>query len=327
MKLRLLLILTSLLGLAYLVPVLLGTNARGQASASKGEENLKPLPDGGPTPRLSNGRPDLSGIWYVGLLGRESANLVGSRGALSSAVLAFDPKVTPQEKPSFQPWAMEKIQHDYGFLLNIPAGGGQPIDLLGLSAFKKLPLATQLAMVDDALLHLSRNCTPEGIPAIGGGNHGMQLVQTPAELVELVETNHDYRVIPTDGRALPKDPDPKFNGNSVGHWDGDTLVIDTIGIDERVWNNELWRFHSDQEHIIERYTRPSRNFLLYQITIEDPKVLTKPWTSAPHRFSLSVTNEPLNEWYCGVSTSDEEVNALKDLKQQLTAEMSKQSGQ
>jgi hypothetical protein len=74
-------------------------------------------------------------------------------------------------------------------------------------------------------------------------------------------------------------------------------VIDTIGIDERTRNNNLGWFHSDQEHVIERITRPSLNYLVYQVTIEDPKVLMKPWTSATHRYSLS---EVLN-WTNGIA--------------------------
>jgi len=144
----------------------------------------------------------------------------------------------------------------------------------------------------------------------------MQLVQTPGVLVQLVEANHDSRAIPTDGRTHSKDPVPAFNGEEVGHWEGDTLVVDTLAIDERVRNSEQWTFHSEQEHVIERFTRPSRNYLIYQVTVEDPKVLTKPWTSAPHRWSLSVSPDPLDEWYCGVS-NDEEVTALKETKKRL----------
>ncbi len=88
-----------------------------------------------------------------------------------------------------------------------------------------------------------------------------QFVSAPGLFVQLDEHNHDYRVVTIDGRAHSEDPDPKFNGESVAHWEGDTLVIDTIAVDERVWNGEQWQFHSDQERVIERITRPSMNYL------------------------------------------------------------------
>ena len=308
----------ALLGMVSMPAAAQKTTAPSSAPVYGGKAPAKPLPDGGPAPRLADGHPDLAGIWFVGLLGREDATLLGTRGALDPAVMLFDPKVTPEEKPSFQPWAIEKIKEHNRNLPPRPAQG-RIIDALG-NKFEKLPKAERLAVIDDEMVHLSRICLPQGVPGIGAGSHGMQLVQTPGVLVQLVEQNHDYRVIPIDGRAHTKDPDPKFNGEEVGHWDGDTLVIDTIGIDERVWNNDDWTFHSDQEHVIERYTRTSRNFLIYQITVEDPKELTKPWTSAPHRFSLSVSAEPLGEWYCGTKGSDEELTALKQLREKTLAE-------
>ena len=144
---------------------------------------------------------------------------------------------------------------------------------------------------------------PYGVPAIGGGPwHAIGADTWTVGRTRGCKPR--FRVIPTDGRPHTEEPDPTFNGEERGHWEGDTLVIDTIAIDERVWNSANWRFHSEQEHVIERYSRPSMNYLVYQITIEDPKVLTKPWVSAPHRFSLSVTHEPLGEWYCGVEPNE-----------------------
>jgi hypothetical protein len=275
----------------------------------------KALPDGGPTPRLADGHPDLSGIWFVGALGKEDATLVPSAASEGDAALrAFDPKVTPEEKPSFQPWAAEKAKQ----LGRGPARG----------AMSKMTKEQQLAAVDTEITRLERNCMPHGTPGIilVGAMHGMQLASTPGLLVELTELNHDWRVIPTDGRAHKKDPDPLFNGDEVGRWEGDTLVIDTIGLDDRTWNDAAGWFHSDQQHVVERFTRPSKNYLIYQVTVEDPKVLTKPWVSAPHKFSLSVTGEPLNEWYCGINPDgDEEVRALKETRKRLAEEISKES--
>ena len=138
----------------------------------------------------------------------------------------------------------------------------------------------------------------------------MQLVQTRDELIELNELNTNFRVIHTDGRPHTKSPDPTFVGDATAHWEGETLVIDVIAIDERTWNNFVGWFHSDQEHVIERLTRTSQNYLTYQVTIEDPKVLTKPWTSAPHMWSLG--HEDLEEYYC---TNNHELEQYKSLIQ------------
>jgi hypothetical protein len=293
---------------------------KGQASepayAGNGKAASKPLPDGGPAPRLADGHPDFSGIWFVGSLGKEDALSVESAAQAGDPNLrAFDPKVTPEEKPSFQPWAAEKVKQ-FG---RGPAAG----------TLSKMTKEQQLAAIDAEIVRLGRNCMPHGVPGMGiyGGIHGMQLVSTPGQLVQLTETNHDWRVIPTDGRAHKKDPDPLFNGDEVGHWEGDTLVIDTIGLDDRTWNNPAGWFHSDQQHVVERYSRPSKNYLIYQVTVEDPKVLTKPWVSAPHKFSLSLSGAPLNEWYCGTNPDgDEEIRNLKETRKQLADEISKQSG-
>lgn len=293
--------------------------ARGQTSgpayAGAGKAPSKVLTDGGPAPRLADGHPDFSGIWFVGALGKEDALSVESAATQGDPALRpFDPKVTPEEQPSFQAWAAEKVKQ----LGRGPAAG----------RLAKMTKEQQLAAVDTEIMRLERNCMPHGVPAIVlvGAMHGMQLVSTPDTLVELTELNHDWRVIPTDERAHKKDPDPLFNGDEVGRWEGDTLVIDTIGLDDRTWNDAGAWIHSDQQHVVERFSRPSRNYLIYQVSVEDPKVLTKPWVSAPHKYSLSVSSDPLNEWYCGINPDgDEEVRALKETRKRLAEEISKES--
>jgi hypothetical protein len=287
----------------------------GPAYAGAGKAPSKALTDGGPAPRLADGHPDFSGIWFVGSLGKEDALSVQSAATQGDPALRpFDPKVTPEEKPSFQPSAAEKVRQ----LGRGPAAG----------ELSKMTKEQQLAAIDTEIVRLERNCMPHGVPGIilVGAMHGMQLVHTPGLLVELTEVNHDWRVVPTDGRTHKKDPDPLFNGDEVGRWEGDTLVIDTIGLDDRTWNDAGAWIHSDQQHVIERFSRPSRNYLIYQVTVEDPKVLTKPWVSAPHKYSLSVSGDPLNEWYCGINPDgDEEVRALRETRKRLAEEISKQS--
>jgi len=134
----------------------------------------------------------------------------------------------------------------------------------------------------------------------------IQFVQTPDRIVMMVEYPMDFRIIHTDGRPHTKDPDPTFNGDSVAHWDKDTLVIDTIALDTRVPNFGGW-FHSEDEHVVERITRTSKNYIVYQTTIDDPMVLAKPWSSAPREWSLSVVpDDDLDEFFCTTNEEPQE---------------------
>ena len=135
-----------------------------------------------------------------------------------------------------------------------------------------------------------------------------EIVQTPNHVMIMAELLHEVRIIRIGSQHVSPGV-RQWLGDSIGHWDGDTLVIDTIGIDERTWNDYVGWFHSDQEHVVERLTRPSTNYLYYQVTIDDPKVLTKPWTSAPHAYTLG--HEPLQEYYC---TNNHELEGLKQLR-------------
>jgi hypothetical protein len=131
----------------------------------------------------------------------------------------------------------------------------------------------------------------------------------PGLFIHLIENNNRWRVVHTDGRPhkKPDELEPLFNGDETAHWEGDTLVIDSISIDERTSIRDGW-FHSDQLHVIERLRRPSKNYLEYQFTVEDPKVLTKPWTSAWRVHSLA--NEDLTENF------NENVEQLRKLTEQ-----------
>ena len=189
----------------------------------------------------------------------------------------FDPKA--EQPPQFQPWAAAKIK--------------------------------SMTQTDFELGRASVNCLPRGVPGMFLINpYPFQILQTPGLFAQLDELNNNFRVVHTDGRAHNPDPDPSFDGDEVAHWEGDTLVIDTIAIDERTWNNFTGWFHSDQEHVIERVSRPSMNYLNVVVTIEDPKVLAKPWTSVPHVWTLG--HEDLLEYYCTNNQEVEQYKALKD---------------
>ncbi|MGA3292916.1 MAG: hypothetical protein ABSE45_02910 [Candidatus Acidiferrales bacterium] len=118
-------------------------------------------------------------------------------------------------------------------------------------------------------------CVPPGVPAATMQPYPLQIVQKPGLVVILYEAYHLFRVIHTDGRPHPSDLDPTWMGNSVGRWEGDTLVIDVTGFNDKT---EIAGFHhTTAYHVVERYRRTSYDTLSYEATIDDPNVWTAPW--------------------------------------------------
>jgi hypothetical protein len=232
---------------------------------------------GGPAPRLPDGHPDFSGQWFPNGAGQ---GVSGRFGVDPEAIRQFDPKKTPEERPAFQQWALEKI---------------------------KSMTPTELELSKSSV-----NCMPRGVPAIWLQNpYTTFILHKPGVMAQLYEVLNNWRIIHLDGRPLPKDPEPFFHGNSTARWEGDTLVVDSIGFDERTYIQPNGWFHSDQLHVTERYTRPSMNHLIVEIAVDDPKVLQKPWKSAPRRWTLG--SGEIYEFYC---TNNLELEELEKLRQQ-----------
>ena len=147
------------------------------------------------------------------------------------------------------------------------------------------------------------HCLPAGVPRISP--FPMKLVQTPTLVVMLDEGNvHSYRQFFLDGRGHPKDLEPLWMGDSIAKWEGDTLVVDTIGFNDKTWLNGQGLPHSDQLHVIERYQRPDLGHLSVDITMEDPKAFTKPHTF--HRTYTLLTDWEIHEYVCNEFNVDAE---------------------
>jgi len=172
----------------------------------------------GPTPRLPDGKPDLSGIWHN--------------------ARTIDPG-----KPEMKPWAQAVLKER------------------AETNFKDAPQA---------------HCLPMGILNSGTGAP-FRTVHTPTFMAMLFEIDvPGYRQIYLDGRAHPKDLFPTWTGHSIGHWEGDTLVVDTVGFNDKSWlANQLP--HTEKMHVIERFHRPDLGHLEIEITVEDPDTFVKPW--------------------------------------------------
>ncbi len=144
------------------------------------------------------------------------------------------------------------------------------------------------------------HCLPRGITN-AGALFPFRLVETPALLVMLFEDDiPSHRQVFLDGRGHPKDMDPRWFGHSIGHWEGDTLVIDTVGFDDRSWLTAQGHPHTEMMHVIERFRRPDLGHLEIEFTIDD----VKPWIIK--RAADLDTNDEVGEYVCTENNKDPE---------------------
>ena len=120
-------------------------------------------------------------------------------------------------------------------------------------------------------------CLPVGVTRQANAPDPIEIVQTPDRVVILYESWHIFRSIPTDGRSHPQNLDLTWFGNSVGKWDGDTLVIDVTGLNDKTSLDTNGHPHSDQLHLVERLRRTGPKTMSYEVTVDDPKAYTQPW--------------------------------------------------
>ena len=157
-----------------------------------------------------------------------------------------------------------------------PRGAPEPKPLLTPEAQAKADAAKR-----EGLQNRNANCLPPGMPEVMGWPYPIEFLYSPGSVTIAIESDSQVRRIYTDGRDHPADPDPTFNGDSVGHWDGDTLVIETVALNP---TTEIAPGvgHSDQARILERVRKIGPDTLEIVTTIQDPKVLIAPWTTTRH---------------------------------------------
>jgi hypothetical protein len=203
-----------------------------------------------PAPRTADGHPDLSGVWWPG------------RDLPVPPLAAAAPAGAPAGGPA----------RGRGPAPRRAAFGDNYNDAAKAKA-------KTLSDKDDPTLRCQS--TAFGTLRVSLYNTGLvgQIIQTPKFIVLLSETNPTFRIIPTDGRPHREDQPPSSRGDSVGRWDGDTLVVDTKNFSDQNWMHAEGEvsFHSDALHIVERYRRINKDTMEVEATIEDPKVLTAPW--------------------------------------------------
>jgi hypothetical protein len=201
----------------------------------------------GSTPRMPDGKPDLSGVW-------------------------FTQRTVDPGKPEMKAWAeaivKERAENNH---IDFPQG----------------------------------RCQPLGVLLSGALTHAWRTVQTPAILVMISEMDAPgYRQIYLDGRGHPKDLDPTWTGHSIGHWEGDGLVVDTVGFNDKTWISAEGEPHTEKMHLTERYRRPDLGHLEIEFTIEDPDTFVKPWVIK--RVADLATKDEVEEIICTENERDRE---------------------
>jgi hypothetical protein len=141
-----------------------------------------------------------------------------------------------------------------------------------------LPWAAQnFKEYDPGKFDYTAHCLPAGWTRQMNTPMPLEILQTRNKVAVLFEAFSTYKVIPIDGREHAKNPDPKWMGDSVGKWDGDTLVIDTIGFNDKTRLDTIGHPHSTSLHQIDRLTRTDLGHITYEVTIDDPEAYSKPW--------------------------------------------------
>ena len=245
----------------------------------------------GPVPRAADGKPDLSGVWdVVPCIGCQLGRGRGAppQGATPQGAPATPATPAPQRGAVGQGGAAGRAS-----MGNI--GGGLPG---GTAPYQ--PWAADLVkkrMADNSKDNPDAHCLPLGIAQMNGHPFPRKLIQTPTEVLLIYEgSGTTVREIFLDGRTLPRDPEPWYNGYSVGRWEGDTLVIETTGLMDDGWLDVRGSPITGKGKITERLRRVKYGYLELDETIDDPTVYTEPFTA--HLYWRLNPEIQLSEFVC-----------------------------
>lgn len=235
-----------------------------------------------PAPKTPNGKPDLTGIWEVsrplaGTLRQSARSAPAARTATTNEDFISAARRSPfwnigsafPDGLPFQPWAAELHRQ---------------------------------RIAENSRDNPDAHCLPMGIMQFHNHGQPRKMIQTPQVIVILYEANAGVRQIFTDGRTLPKDPEPWWYGYSTGHWEGNTLVVQSAGFRDLGWLDVEGSPLTESAKTIERYHRLDFGHLDIEVTIDDPKAYTKPWTVTVHQ-RIMVDTE-LIEFVCQENEKD-----------------------
>jgi hypothetical protein len=232
--------------------------SRFVATSAAGEATQNP--GAAAIPRTSDGKPDLSGIWQV----INTAAWDIQDHSAQKGVPGGQGVVEGNEIP-YQAWALARKRENY----------------------------EQRATLDP-----ESKCYLPGVPRIMYMSFPFQIIQKPNELTFLYEFVHTVRYVFTNGSPHPPGPIEWWLGDSRGRWEGDTLVVDVIHFNDRTWFDRAGNFHSDALHLTERYTLIDPDHITYAVTVEDPKVFTRPWNMSMILYRHKEKNFQLLDYEC-----------------------------
>jgi len=218
----------------------------GIPRSADGKPNLS-----APAPRAADGKPDLSGLWQTD---------------------AAPPEMLERLTPGATNGAGEEPLSQY--FINILSDFRSEEEPMRPEA-RALFLQRAKAFSNESPLS---HCLPEGMPLVEMAPAPYKIVQARGLTVMLYERDTTFRQVYTDGRKLPDDPQPSWLGYSVGKWDGDSLVVETIGFNDRGWLDARGHRHSEALRLTERFHRSDFGHMEVQLTIDDPKTYTRPFT-------------------------------------------------
>ena len=218
--------------------------------------------------------PDLSGTWDRVGAAKESPGGAGNTGEFDELNRQPPRQTFTLDEVPMQPWAREKYAEAREGSSSLYESGKDEIDP-------------------------TYNCFPPGFPRILTGIRPFEIHQLPKVILMLFESDHWVRRIYMDGRGHPDGYPPSWMGHSIGKWQGDTLLVDTVSMDPRSWLDGLGHPMSDALHVEERIRRPSRNSLEIDLTFDDPKTYTRPWKGKKVFELMPPGYEVLEDIVCG----------------------------
>ncbi len=231
-----------------------------------------PTPPSGPTPKTADGKPDFSGLW---------------ERPYSPDMTAYGRNQTPDQSLPDEPKDPK----------NPGPPNAKPKKVLPFTAAGK----AEWDKYDAANGDYTGMCMPFGLVRSVNSPDPMQIMQNSSYLGLLFEQNTWFHLVRLNGEH-PKRVDPTWFGDSIGKWDGDTLVIDTVGFNDRTRLDTIGHPHSASMHVIERYTRTDLGHIAYEITIDDPVMFTKPWKNT--RTFVLRTDWQIMEYSCEENNKD-----------------------
>ncbi len=235
------------------------------AGQGRGRGGPPPAP-AGPMPRLPDGHPDMQGFWNPPAItdiepapargggGRAGGGAPPAGGGGGGAIPGFGGNAGPGNRV---------IDPADGKIPYKPEARAKQQDIL------------MNHMADEPELH----CYQSGVPHSESNQFGVQILQTPGYFVQLSEFMHTVRVIPTDSRPHIDANIKLFQGDPVGHWEGDTLVVDTTNQNTKTWFDTSGNFKTDALHVTEKFIPQDANTIVYEVTVTDPTIYTQPWTA------------------------------------------------